>query len=793
MAVDSRLARTHARTVGRTALRMVTVYPALVFAGVVLTSAETLFGTRPFGLALCCAVTDSPLAAAVGVIAYSVYFGIETYPMVIAVAVAIFIRLIGAVASAGVIGFVRSGARFTDGIKTRILAAVLSPVVMSASQVVSGTLYNSAPTAAVFVTSVCVASTIALTFYFDARYRHTTYKDAGLIVFGIAVSIALSEYEIYHTPASLLFALIFAAAAGYSRGASVGAVAGLIAGIGCGIGYLPMTALFGFACGAFYSVGMPAGMLTSVALYFAAGVYIYGIEEYLVYLPPAVLAGPCVLILSLTGIIKPVKRLVPVLRDSSGDILYRLREQDGERRMEMISKTMTALSAMITGLTDKLRRPSITSFETMCRDVWRRNCSDCPNECGCHDMNSIPGDDVIDNIASRLLAGGKADRTRLNELTGAKCPKTDKITDELNDGAEKLVTDAIRADKTEIFASDYEATASIIADAVAQSNTAYTVDTYLTERLRRAFLREGLATENLIVCGTRKKFVIATGTELLNSGLGADDISRLCKKITGTDFGAPVFSIDGACASMTVDALPRFKVTYSGRQNAKDGEAVSGDSTATLENRDGYFYSVICDGMGSGEEAAFTARICKVFLEKMLECSNSKTTALKMLNTFIRNKGIECFASIDLLEIDLMLGRATFQKNGAAPSYVLRGHDLFKITASTFPVGIVKDISGETTEFDIDDGDVIIMCSDGVAQDFDVSASLDPTWFVTFLEDEWTDDLEIMAERISHAATVQNHRRDDITVQLIRVERVGEDAKPKIRLKSTELTPIKSS
>ncbi|MBQ0125660.1 MAG: hypothetical protein KBS59_04970, partial [Clostridiales bacterium] len=63
------------------------------------------------------------------------------------------------------------------------------------------------------------------------------------------------------------------------------------------------------------------------------------------------------------------------------------------------------------------------------------------------------------------------------------------------------------------------------------------------------------------------------------------------------------------------------------------------------------------------------------------------------------------------------------------------------------------------------------MCSDGVAQDFDISASLDPSWFVGFIEREWTDDLGRMCENIIEAAAKQNHRSDDMTVELVRIHK----------------------
>ena len=120
--------------------------------------------------------------------------------------------------------------------------------------------------------------------------------------------------------------------------------------------------------------------------------------------------------------------------------------------------------------------------------------------------------------------------------------------------------------------------------------------------------------------------------------------------------------------------------------------------------------------MGSGREAAMTSRLCGVFLKKMLLAGNSKPVAMEMLNNFIRSKNTECFSTVDLLEIDLLNGRASFIKSGAVASYVKRGEQIFRISSNTMPVGITKEINAEEVTFELEDGDVIVMVSDGVGQ-----------------------------------------------------------------------------
>ena len=157
-----------------------------------------------------------------------------------------------------------------------------------------------------------------------------------------------------------------------------------------------------------------------------------------------------------------------------------------------------------------------------------------------------------------------------------------------------------------------------------------------------------------------------------------------------------------------------------GSRRACDEETYCGDTVNIFSLGREKQYALISDGMGSGADAALSSRICAVFMEKMISAGSTCKTASKMLNGFLRNKGggslHECSATLDLLEADLGRGTARLYKCGAAPTYVFRAGELFKLTSRTLPLGIIKDIDSKKLKFDLKAGDVIIMVSDGVTQ-----------------------------------------------------------------------------
>ena len=169
----------------------------------------------------------------------------------------------------------------------------------------------------------------------------------------------------------------------------------------------------------------------------------------------------------------------------------------------------------------------------------------------------------------------------------------------------------------------------------------------------------------------------------------------------------------------------------------------------------------------TGVTVSLTSKMCCIFLEKMLSAGCSVALSLEMLNNFMRGRNLECFSTIDLLQIDLIEKRAVFVKSGAAPSYVYRDGSLFKITSNSMPVGITREINAEEIRFDLKEGDIVIMTSDGVAQSFD-----DTAWLSELVCMDWEDHLQHMADKILHSAEQRSRRGDDISVGLIRLDAV---------------------
>lgn len=750
-----------------------------VAAGFFFCGAELPFGARVLGIAMVCGVSRGALGVALGICAraFTEYFYLDDKEMLI-----LAVSCIAACAVRYAFSFaVRTADDAKKGIGTVTLCDSISARLVLSALIALGKgiallIYGGSDFSGYellslfFAAAAAVIFTLLFSFAFERDYRFTSLYDTGTAALLFAIVLSLREIHIFGLSASLIVGFAATLYIGYFGQAARGCVTGLLIGIACTGIYIPLFAVAGLASGIFFSASVMAGIAVPVGV-FTAGALLGGQYDISLFIFEILIGAAIIGIPAAMGALPDMcffkndgDRL------SCRDLIAHKREAENKKRINGISETMGSLSDVLRELSDKLRVPERSMVEKMCRDIWKSHCSMCDG--GCSPLELCGGDGTFfEKFTAKLMSGGKMSAERISDLAISGCTRLDYIMEDINACAAKMIGAALSNDKTGLFAFDYDMTARILADTAAYSEGICVPDRVLTEKLRRAFLASGIAPENVVVCGTRKKYIVACGGELSRASIGVEDIHKLCERICGVRLSAPEFIMERGETAMTLSSLPIFEVEYAGRQITKANEDYCGDCVSFAESDDGYSYCFICDGMGSGREAALTARICRIFLEKMLACGNKKSTTLEMLNMIIAGKGIECFATVDLLEIDLMLGTASFIKSGAAPSYVIRGESLFKIASSTAPIGIMPRLVAEMTEFELRDGDIIVLSSDGIAAN-DAPDGDGGMWLSELLESEDRSDLDAIAEKIAEAAKLHEKRSDDMTVELIRVKSI---------------------
>ena len=192
---------------------------------------------------------------------------------------------------------------------------------------------------------------------------------------------------------------------------------------------------------------------------------------------------------------------------------------------------------------------------------------------------------------------------------------------------------------------------------------------------------------------------------------------------------------------------------------------ISGDTSRGFKTAEGRYFSLIADGMGSGEDAMTTSRFVADYLSRALELGRGIDTSLRLLNSITKRRPGECSASVDLFAFDLFTGEGVFYKCGAAPSYIKRGSSLFRIRSRTSPIGITTELDAERVRVDLEDGDLVIMFSDGVSEDGE------SPWLLDVISRPEITSPSALGEAILAAAKKAGSTTDDLTVMITKIEK----------------------
>lgn len=266
-------------------------------------------------------------------------------------------------------------------------------------------------------------------------------------------------------------------------------------------------------------------------------------------------------------------------------------------------------------------------------------------------------------------------------------------------------------------ADDYASFSSLLSDASEREEAEEKTDAELSEAAGALLHGAGVRAENVRVSGVRKKCLEAENVVIDALKLSSDDLSGLVSKLTGTKMRQPVFYLKDGRAALHMESAPLFRIECSRTGVCKRGERVSGDTVSFFRGKDGLFFALISDGMGSGDEAAVSSRTARVFLEKLLAAGAGRQNAISLLNSYLSSREKEVFATVDLFEADLYTGRGVLVKAGAAPSFVMRGGKCRKLQSATAPAGIIRELHAEQLSFPLMNGDLLVMLSDGLAGD----------------------------------------------------------------------------
>jgi len=584
----------------------------------------------------------------------------------------------------------------------------------------------------------------------------------------------------------------------------LGAIPGLAVGVICGVAASPALSPLFILCAGGAALLAPLPRL-SASIGCLTGslwcLYTEGATTLLPLLPAILLASPVFLLTerlwSALPAAKTGKEQDTDLQDITDLLASALTVQSHAQarraRMQAMADAFDALSKRFYSLSSQLKRPRVLDLRNICDESFGKQCALCRNRDVCWGAEYDRTLETQARLTAQLHGSGKADAAALPDSLRDFCPHMEALVADVNARCARMTENLLRSEKTEVFAADYAAIATLLTDVLEEERRQerdFTCNRAAADAIYEYLNELGVKVSGVVVGGrqgSRRQRVILRGEGLEAIRNRMDEVQKRLESLCDCKLTPPVSEENGsvwtlyseaglsaAYAGSTVPAgqapdspLPP-PLTHETPNGAYTPPEVCGDHIAMFKTNDAYFYALISDGMGAGEDASLTSDICAIFLEKMLMAGNKVDVSLRMLDTYVRSKntgtGDECSATVDLMELDLMDGQAVFAKNGAAPTYVVREGKVYKLRSSSLPIGILPDPPRELLRFRTHPGDVVVMVSDGVTLGND-----ECPWLMDLLSSPMPLSMDsLRMDIIKRALTAGSE--DDLSAIAIRVE-----------------------
>lgn len=219
----------------------------------------------------------------------------------------------------------------------------------------------------------------------------------------------------------------------------------------------------------------------------------------------------------------------------------------------------------------------------------------------------------------------------------------------------------------------------------------------------------------------------------------------------------------------TYTSEDKFVLQIGSSKVTKEGNTVSGDCNLQMKLKDGKYLLAISDGMGSGKKARESSKLTIKMLEEMLTNGFDKDELITFINDKVNfNTDSEMYATLDFAILDMFTGTVKIAKSGACNTYIKNRKNVRTIKSQTMPVGIVEKTELDVQTVAVQDGDIIVMCSDGLLES---QNDIKKDWIEEYLKNINTTNVQkvadlIVAEAIDNSFGVA---RDDITVMIAKV------------------------
>ncbi len=678
------------------------------------------------------------------------------------------------------------------------VSEITAGIIASGAVILSGlvTMYWQGITVSNFLLLLCEAATVmagALVidrgrmFLFDGEFAAEKLMGDEKLSIGAICAILLmslkalyigADFSIMNSAAALVLLIIaLGCGVGYSTGA------GVLLGLVCGMGtdyFMPVLGAFsfcGFLSGVFSKFGkggVVAGLILANAMLI---VYTNGALKSMLTLYEIMVSS--VLFMFVPSRIVAATKSLFCLKESDRENIVKVKEGI-KVRLRTVAASFETMSKTLARLSDKENNADITDVATMFDLTADKICKNCRKATVCWGEGFNSTYKSMFSLLEIMEKKGTVDTDDVQDHFKAKCVNLTKLLGELNTQFDvyqvKRVWKSKLGESRELVGEQLFGVSKIIDDLAEEIENDMSFDTVFANDIRARLEGKGIKIRDISVIQNKNGKARVEMT-LKKSYLKEKTILSI-KNVMRSVFGGGISMHETVLDDLGLVRLnfaeeERFDVEI-GRASAVASEK-SGDNYRFSHLSNGKYIIMLSDGMGTGERASRESEAMIELLDSFLQAGFDSRVAVRLINSIMIMKSEnEAFVTIDMCIIDLYTGETEFIKTGAEPSFIMHKNNVETVRASSLPIGVVAGVEADVISHDVDEGDIIVMVTDGVETKEDGNK-----WIKEFIgRNRNHAGVEELANCILNHAVEKNGGAvgDDMTVLSVRIKKKRERA-----------------
>ena len=438
----------------------------------------------------------------------------------------------------------------------------------------------------------------------DRSMRTSPFREAGIYAVCAIVTHSLQTFlhtsslsggGILNTPfgAGILFAFAVTVLTAEKYGIHRGAVMGICCGMVLDLRFLPMFAVSAVLSGLLGRYSQTFGLLSAGVTSVAWATYQAGFDGIAAVLPPVTAACAVLIPLYRCGMVRlPENLFGGAVRSMAAEAGLALRSrEDMGHRLEEMSESLTSVSAILSGMSERLSRPGKAEMREICEAAFGAYCRGCALRSKCHEARSPKTAPVVEAMTKELVRDGVVSAAAVPNHLASHCFNIGRILDEINRCAGERIARRKGSDKLAVTAADFGLAGELLKTAHDEGENIVHTDGELSKKLRRLLHSQDFEAGSVTAYGGRRKQILVRDIDPAAARMGGDDIRRLFEKTAGLRLSQPEFTLDGPVLSMTMHAVPVF-ACLSGQAFCAAG--ISADGRGIRAEGDGRDEAAYC-------------------------------------------------------------------------------------------------------------------------------------------------------------------------------------------------------